>query len=147
MHYNRVILYFDGASRNNPRGPAGCGWVLKEMDEDGADSHVIRRGAKSMGKFISNNQAEYQGLIEGLSYVDECIDCNYLYVRGDSEVVINQMNGDYQVRSPNILPYYEEADEIRNRIQGNYYNSCTVYFRHVYRHMNSEADRLANGAC
>jgi ribonuclease HI len=147
MHYDRVILYFDGASRNNPRGPAGCGWILKEMDEDGADSHVISKAAKSLGKFVSNNQAEYQGLIEGLTYVDERISCNSLYVRGDSEVVINQMNGDYQVRSPNIRPYYEEADEIRNRIQDNYYYNCKVYFRHVGREKNSEADRLANGAC
>jgi ribonuclease HI len=108
---------------------------------------IIHRGAKSLGKVVSNNQAEYQGLIEGLSYVDEYIDCNNLYVRGDSEVVINQMNGDYQVRSPNIRPYYNEADEIRNRLQDKYYNSCTVYFRHVSRAKNSEADRLANGAC
>lgn len=140
----RVILYFDGASRNNPRGPAGCGWVIREMDENGADSDDIHCGARSLGKFVSNNQAEYQGLIEGLQYIADNINCDAVYVRGDSEVVINQMNGDYQVRSDNIIPYYEEADEIRDRLER---DDCAVYFRHIYRDKNWKADSLANGAC
>jgi len=40
-HYHRLVLYFDGASRHNPRGPAGCGWVLREMDDYGADNRQL----------------------------------------------------------------------------------------------------------
>ena len=100
VYYHRLILYFDGASRNNPRGPAGCGWVLYEMDRNGADSYEIASGSKYLGYDISNNQAEYEGLEAGLQYmIDNDIDCNGLYVRGDSEIVLKQLDGEYQVRS------------------------------------------------
>jgi len=112
MYYDRVVLYFDGASRNNPHGPAGCGWVLYEMDEHGTDGDCIDSDWSRLGYNISNNQAEYQGLIEGLTFIRDRIDCNAVYIRGDSEIVIRQMEGDYQVRSERILPYYKEACDL-----------------------------------
>lgn len=91
---------------------------------------------------MSNNQAEYQGLIEGLAYLnDNGISCHGLYVRGDAEIVVRQMEGDYNVNSPNIRPYYHEAQDALQRID------CTfASFRHVPREKNWEADREANVA-
>ena len=43
-HYDRLVIYFDGASKNNPRGPAGCGWLIYEMDEYGTNSYRIASG-------------------------------------------------------------------------------------------------------
>lgn len=139
--YHRVILYFDGASRNNPRGPAGCGWVLYDMDRCGADNYVIAESAKYLGYEVSNNQAEYHGLIKGLKFIRDNIECDGLYIRGDSEVVINQMSGDYQVRSPNIRAYYNKANDILSQIDCEFYN-----FRHISRDKNWQADQLANDA-
>lgn len=139
--YKRVILYFDGASRNNPSGPAGCGWVLYEMDQCGAEVSRIDEERVYLGYGVSNNQAEYEGLVTGLEYIRDNIDCDRLYIRGDSEIVIRQMEGEYQVRSPNIQPYYENAKDALNGI-----NCCYYTFKHISRDRNSEADQLANDA-
>jgi ribonuclease HI len=143
--YNRVILYFDGAPRSNPRGPAGCGWVLKEMDENGADSYYnIASSGDYLGYNVSNNQAEYQGLINRLKYILNNISCSRVYVRGDSEIVIRQMTGEYNVNSNNIRPYHNDAKEIEDEMYND--QNVDVYHRHISRNRNWEADQLANSA-
>ena len=95
-----------------------------------------------MGYEISSNQAEYQGLIDGLDYIcDYEITCYKLYIRGDSLLVINQMEGIFKVNSSNIIPYYNEAKNSLEEIHADYH-----YFRHVPRHENWMADSLANEA-
>ena len=86
-YYHRVVLYFDGASRHNPHGPAGCGWQLWEMDTNGALSTFIAEDGVYLGYNVSNNQAEYEGLTQGLEYIHSNIDCYGLYIRGDSEML------------------------------------------------------------
>ena len=140
-YYHRIILYFDGASRSNPRGPAGCGWVLYSMNQRGADAEWIAESGDYLGYNVSNNQAEYQGLINGLQYIDENIECDGLYIRGDSEIVIRQMDGEYQVNSSNIRPYYNEAIDLLQNLDCQFY-----YLRHISRDRNWEADQLANQA-
>ena len=140
MYYHRVVLYFDGASRHNPHGPAGCGWVLYEMNEHGTDDDHIAEDSAYLGYDVSNNQAEYEALDRGLRYVREYINCGTLYVRGDSEIIIKQMTGEYQVRSDKIIPYYNDT-------KNEYYGlDCNVIFRHIPRHKNWYADQLANEA-
>ena len=141
-YYHRIIIYFDGASRNNPRGPAGCGWTMYEMDNNGADSYQIASDNESLGYNVSNNQAEYRGLTRALEYLsDNDISCQGLYIRGDSEIVINQLLGDYNVRSRNIIGYYNQAVDMINEIQ------CVhVNYRWIPRDKNWEADDLANNA-
>jgi ribonuclease HI len=141
-YYNRVVLYFDGASRSNPHGPAGCGWVLYSMDHNGADDFKIDSGRKYLGYNVSNNQAEYEGLTEGLKYMYENdISCNGLYIRGDAEIVVLQMEGEYQVRSHNIIPYYKEAQDYLGCVDKNFWQ-----IKHISRGNNWEADELANDA-
>lgn len=142
VSYNRVILYFDGASRSNPRGPAGCGWVLYEMDSHGAASSCIVKGREYLGHYISNNQAEYQGLLKGLEYIyNENVQCNAVHISGDSQIVIHQMKGLYQVRSSNIRPYYDEVKEMIRKLD------CKTHrFLHVPWWKNDVADSLADQA-
>lgn len=143
MYYYRIILYFDGASRNNPRGPAGCGWVLCEMDCDGADGDLIASGNQYLGSEVSNNQAEYEGLYLALCYMYKYnIRCNGLYIRGDSQIVINQLCGVYQVRSYNIIDVY---NNVRGMID-NAVDCDFVGYKHIDRSRNSFADELANDA-
>ena len=140
-YYHRIILEFDGASRHNPSGPAGCGFVLYEMDSHGAKSDMIDEGKEYLGYNISNNQAEYQGLINGLKCIADYYSCHGLYIRGDSEIVINQINQDYAVRSPNIIPYYNEAVDELDSLEIEFYKA-----QHIPRNKNWEADELANRA-
>ena len=94
-----------------------------------------------MGYGVSNNQAEYQGLIDGLNHICDYYTCHGLYVRGDAEIVIRQMEGDYNVNSPNIIPYYNDAYSALRSVD------CTFYkLSHVTRDKNWEADDLANEA-
>jgi ribonuclease HI len=87
-----------------------------------------------LGYNISNNQAEYQGLIDGLDYINEYgIECCEIYIRGDSLIVINQMEGRFNVNSSNIIPYYNEA---KNSLESIYCDS--YYFVHVPRNENWE---------
>ncbi len=95
-----------------------------------------------MGYHISNNQAEYQGLINGLEYlVENYVSYNILYIRGDSEIVVCQMEGWCNVNSPNIKPYYYEANGLLEQVEKNSYHFC-----HVPQDKNWEADELANEA-
>ena len=142
MYHNRIIIYFDGASRNNPRGPAGCGWIMYEMDCDGADRDFIASGKAFLGYNVSNNQAEYQGLYEALEYLVDCgISCDNLYIRGDSQIVINQLEGVYQVRSGNIIGYYNDVNRMLSNLDCNF-----IKYTHIDRSRNDEADELANDA-
>lgn len=109
----------------------------------GADTQFITNGNSYLGYNVSNNQAEYQGLIDGLSCILHNISCNRVYVRGDSEIVIRQMLGEYNVNSPNIRPYYNDAKSVLEDIEREV-DFCD--FRHISRQKNWEADQLANEA-
>lgn len=142
MYCHRIIIYFDGASRSNPHGPAGCGWTIRKMTRYGGDGDYIRRGKKYLGYDVSNNQAEYQGLKGALKYLDDNeISCHGLYIRGDAEIVIKQMEGLYQVRSRNITRHYNAVQKLLNSIDKTF-----VKYTHIDRSHNYEADGLANRA-
>src|SRR6476660_8996478 len=97
-------LQFDGGSRGNP-GPAGIGVVVRAAD---------RTPLVTLGRFIgraTNNVAEYRALITGLQKAKE-LGARRILVRGDSELIIRQMRGEYRVKSPDMRPLYEEAKEL-----------------------------------
>ena len=122
-------LEFDGCSKGNP-GRAGAGAVLYE------GSREIWSDAKYVGDKETNNVAEYTGLIMGLH---EALRRNIsrLLVRGDSELIIKQMNGQYAVKSENIRHYHQAAKDLANQFKW-------IEFRHVYRKDNARADELSN---
>lgn len=125
----RLILETDGAARGNP-GLAGAGIIIKDDRE---------RRLESIHSFLgvtTNNQAEYRALIEGLQAVSRHRP-DAVTVRMDSELVVKQMNGQYRVRHPEILPLYMEAVEIASGFP-------EVAFVHIPRERNPGADRLAN---
>jgi ribonuclease HI len=100
-----LICHVDGASHGNP-GPAGAGAVV--LDETGRER---RRLAVPLGR-ATNNEAEYQALVEGLKAVaDICredkIDTRTVsvVVRTDSELVVKQLSGEYRSKSANLVPF------------------------------------------
>jgi ribonuclease HI len=121
-------LYFDGSSIGNP-GKAGAGAVLyKDDTEIWAISHYI-------GENITNNVAEYKGLLLGL---EECVkqDIKKVSVKGDSLLVINQMKGVYKVKAPHLKELYNASKEFEKRFD-------EITFTHVYRSENTRADYLS----
>jgi ribonuclease HI len=129
--WTRLRVYSDGAARGNP-GPAGAGAVL--VDPSG---QVVDR----LGKFLgvqTNNFAEYMGLILGLKRARE-LGVQEVEVFADSELMIRQLGGRYQVKSTSLRPLYEEALRILN-------DFSRVKLVHVPRDMNASADEMSNRA-
>jgi len=131
MNYKKLTIYTDGGARGNP-GPAGIGVVIYDENKE-----IIKKCSEYIGE-QTNNQAEYQALILGLSEIKtlgvEIAEC-YL----DSELVVKQMQGEYRVKNKNIRPLYVVA---ANLIKG----FEQVTFIHVPREQNKEADKLVNVA-
>ena len=127
----RLVLRTDGASRGNP-GPAAAGIVIEQVD-----GTILAQYGQYLGE-MPNNQAEYRALILGMKLVTErqpeAVD---IYM--DSELVVRQMTGVYQVRDATLQQLYREAMALVKPLP-------QVTFTHVRRAQNALADRLANQA-
>jgi ribonuclease HI len=130
------ILYFDGASRNNPNGPAGFGYCLYNEADD-----VLVKGYGYLGA-VSSNGAEYAGLLEGFQWAMK-LDFEKICIRGDSELVIKQVQGTYRVKSDNLKPYHGKITEMLNKARE---KGIVIELQHVPRQENDESDKLANEA-
>lgn len=135
----KAILTFDGASRNNPHGPAGCGFAIYSTRNGSSRGDYFVMGSRYFGK-ASSNVMEYHGLLEGLYWALR-LKLEYLIIEGDSELVIRQMMGDYRVKSANLRPLHRKAIEM---LDG--YSNLKVTYRHISRNDNSVSDSLANQA-
>lgn len=127
----RTRLYTDGAARGNP-GPAGAGAVI--LNPDG---HVVAKIGKFLGD-STNNVAEYMGLILGLKRA-KAMGIKELEVYSDSELLVKQLAGEYQVKADHLRPLHEEA---RSLLQG----FSFIQVRHIPREENAQADAMSNRA-
>jgi ribonuclease HI len=125
------IAQVDGASRGNP-GPASYAVIVRRPD-----GSIVYQLAKYLGR-ATNNVAEYFALITALDYCAEH-NISHLRVRSDSELLVQQMQGRYKVKSASLKPLHERA--LRQA-------KSFAYFaiEHVPREWNAEADALANAA-
>jgi ribonuclease HI len=124
-------MYFDGASRGNP-GPASFGGVIYDEDKQEIINYKKKIGVET------NNFAEYSGLLAGLKV---CIQYNIrkINVFGDSKLAVEQINGNWKIKSANIKPLYDEIMSLVTRE-----NFDKITFQHVKRNLNKRADELAN---
>jgi ribonuclease HI len=124
-----LTLQFDGGSRGNP-GPAGIGIVITASD----GTPLV-----TLGRFIgraTNNVAEYRALITAMEEALK-LGTKKVIIRGDSELVIKQMRGEYRVKSPEMKSMYEEAQNLLAQFDA-------ARIEHNLRHKNELADKLAN---
>jgi ribonuclease HI len=87
---------------------------------------------------VTNNQAEYEVLLRGLQYLKEAKAVS-VEIYGDSELVIKQLNGQYECRNDVLRNYYEECKEILKSFQ-------LAILQHIPREHSEEANRLAQSA-
>lgn len=123
-------IHIDGGSRGNP-GPAACGVVLTDLDQ----GQVVVRAGYFLGR-MTNNAAEYAGLLRALKLAAQR-GATDLRIASDSQLMVRQILGEYRVKSPDLKPLFEAAQEAL--LQFN-----TWRIEHVYRDHNVEADRMAN---
>ncbi|WP_225333013.1 ribonuclease HI family protein [Halomicrobium urmianum] len=124
-----TFVEFDGASRGNP-GPAAIGYRVL-ADGDGVEGHEFVGEA-------TNNEAEYRALRRGLERALEAGHTDVI-AEGDSELVVRQVRGQYDVRASNLIDLYEEVRELADEFDD-------FEIRHVGRSDNGAADDLANAA-
>ncbi len=127
----RAHVYFDGAARGNP-GPAAVGYVVVS-----ASGGIAAEGGERIGR-ATNNQAEYDALIRGLEVARDH-GFEEVHCRGDSELVVRQVRGEYDVNDPELR---ERRVRVRELLAG--FDEWAV--DHVPRDVNDRADDLANEA-
>lgn len=132
MNNDNYEMYFDGCSKGNP-GRAGAGSVIYKNNNE------LFANVLFVSEHDTNNVAEYTGLIMGLEVAIKN-NIKDLIVKGDSLLVIQQMNGKYQVKSDNLIKLYKRAKELEKC-----FNS--IHYYHVYRKDNKRADELSNIGC
>ena len=86
----------------------------------------------------TNNEAEYEALIEGLNAAGEWKP-DRLEVYLDSNLVAEQMKGQYRVKEPRLQTLHRKAKELLSGFPD-------VEIKHVERARNKGADALANRA-
>ena len=124
-------VYIDGASRGNP-GPASCAVIVK--NDDGG---IIHRSGRYLGE-ATNNQAEYNGLLDALRFLRD-VGYPKARIHSDSELVVKQINGAYRVKNGGLYPLWLVAFDQISRA-GN------IEVVHVPRTENKEADAAAHHA-
>jgi ribonuclease HI len=125
-----LTIYTDGAARGNP-GPAAYAYVI-----EGNGTPPIEE-KKTFGT-ATNNVAEYTALVRALEHAAR-LGARRLAVRSDSELMVKQMNGQYQVKSEDLRALFQEAKALARRFD-------SVEIRHIPREHNRRADRLCNEA-
>ena len=127
---DRTHVYFDGAARGNP-GPAAVGWVIVSADG------IVAEGGDRIGRATSN-RAEYEALVAGLEAARD-YGFDRVDVRGDSELVVRQVRGEYDTNDPDLRERRITVRELLSEFED-------WSLEHVPRETNERADRLANEA-
>ncbi|MFJ8145525.1 bifunctional RNase H/acid phosphatase [Streptomyces sp. NPDC096048] len=126
------VVEADGGSRGNP-GPAGYGAVVL----DAATGETLVEAAEYLG-VVTNNVAEYRGLLAGLHAAKELDPDATVHVRMDSKLVVEQMSGRWKIKHPGMKPLAAEAARV--------FPPGRVTYEWIPRASNKHADRLANEA-
>jgi ribonuclease HI len=127
---DRAHVYFDGAARGNP-GPAAVGYVVVTADG------IVEEGGERIGT-ATNNRAEYEALIRALEVADD-LGFDRVDVRGDAELIVRQVRGEYDANDPGLRERRVTVRELLERFE-----EWTL--QHVPRESNERADALANEA-
>lgn len=127
-----LYLYTDGGARGNP-GPAAIGIVLCNKAGEVLVEHKEYLGEGT------NNIAEYTALIRALEIAKDFT--KVVHCVSDSELLVKQLNGTYQVKAAHLKELYARIQELKQ-------DFSEVSFQHERRsHPRiTHADRLVNEA-
>ncbi|XP_068336619.1 uncharacterized protein [Pyrus communis] len=123
---NHWTMHFDGSSTSTS---AGVGIAIQSPD------HCRWYFSLKLDFSCTNNQAEYEALIIGLHVLHD-LRASRVLVLGDSELVINQLNGIFRCMSCTLAPYHMVATYLAESFE-------RITFEHISRTHNTDADELA----
>jgi len=133
----KFIINTDGGARGNP-GPAGIGFVITD------GKTTLKKEGKVIGE-ATNNVAEYEALIHALVELKKIVPKEerkeaHIEVRMDSELIVKQLNGEYQIKEEPLQLLFVKVWNLRVAEFPN------ILFTHIPREENSVADALYNEA-
>ena len=129
-----VHVHFDGACQP-PAGPgiAAFGFTIEGAGFDVEESGLATR---PYSEHSTNNVAEYVGAIRALEWLHHAGYRGPIVVSGDSQLVIRQMLGEYDVRAEHLKAYHERLGQLAREF-------ASVQWRWVPREENERADALS----
>lgn len=132
------MIFTDGGSRGNP-GPSSCAAVLSRRMSPSHTWEKVGTTSRFLGNKLTNNHAEYQGLLLGLEFAirNGAKNCT-LFVKADSELMVRQMTGLYKFSNLDLLKIAEIV------FAASAVNGIVLNLEHIPREKNQEADRLCN---
>jgi len=133
---HQIRAWFDGACEpKNPGGHAAWGTVVE------VDGAVVleKLGYVGYGPGMTSNVAEYCGCIAVLEQIAE--HKGDAIVFSDSQMVINQMRGDWKVKKGAYVPYFKQAKTLLETV-----GADRVELQWIPRDQNRRADTLSRKA-
>ena len=127
-----LIVEADGGSRGNP-GIAGYGALVR----DPGTGEILVEKAEYVGR-VSNNVAEYSGLIAALELAHDIDPECWILAKMDSKLVVEQMSGRWKIKHADMQKLAAKARSI--------VDPRRVKYQWIPRELNKDADRLSNEA-
>jgi ribonuclease HI len=126
-----ATAYVDGLCEPvNPMGIASYGFIIYS-----AKRKVVEGRGVVRAKYTSNNVAEYTACISALEKAKE-LGFKRILVCSDSQLLINQLNGNYSVRAEHLIPLYQKVQKLIESFE-------EAKFTWIPRSENREADLLS----
>ena len=114
-----IKINTDGGARGNP-GPAAIGIVFRNEDNE-----IIGKYSEMLRGRLTNNVAEYWGLIKALNIAKEK-GYREIICYMDSELIIKQLLGEYRVKNPRLLELFLKVQDLQE-------NFDKIIYQHVRR--------------
>jgi ribonuclease HI len=124
-----IEIHTDGLAMPTNPGIGTFGYVIYV---DGKRT-VARHGFA--GEPVTNNYAEYEGVVKALREVEGRSD-EKVVVYSDSKLVVNQMSGEWRFKKGTYVDKYLEAKELAAKFGD-------LTFKWIPREQNAEADELS----
>ena len=134
-----IEVYFDGLCQ--PINPGGISCYAFIVKSDGRIVHSdYGVAAKPFSEESTNNVAEYTALAKALQWLlANNFNSKKVEIKSDSQLVVNQLTGDYKVKARRILPLFKQVLFLKTKFQD-------IQIKWIPRDKNREADRLTNKA-
>lgn len=141
MENNAIVAYFDGAcAPKNPGGTISYGAVVRRGSEWILEEGKTYSMPVGKEKETSNNVAEYRGLITVLYFlIGKGWKNEKITIYGDSKLVIEQMSGNWGIKSG---LYYDHAIKAAELVA----LFPEIKFQWIPREKNTKADDLSKAA-
>jgi ribonuclease HI len=132
-----IEVYFDGLCQPvNPGGIACYAYVVKQDGKTVQINYGI--AGKPFSSESTNNVAEYTALVKALEWlIMNKFTTQTVVVKTDSQLVVNQLEGNYKIKAKRIVPLFREVLLLRSKFSD-------IKIEWVPREQNKEADRLTN---